>query len=82
MTILIKEKAATRRSQRKFVFVFLQEFLHFSDGIFPVEEPAVFFGKADEFLKAPADALLVDAEILVDLIGLVIMEDHIFIDVD
>lgn len=82
MTILIKEKAVTRRSQRKFVFVFLQEFLHFSDGIFPVEEPTVLFGKADEFLKAPADALLVDAEIPVDLIGLVIMEDHIFIDVD
>ena len=72
----------TERSQRKFVFVFLQEFLHFSDRIFTIKDPAVFFGEADEFLETSADALLVDAEILVELIVLMIMEDYIFIDID
>ena len=62
--------------------VFLQNFFHPPGRAIGVMQPAVFFGEADKFLEAAADAPLVDAEVLAQLVVLMVLKDHIFIDID
>ena len=66
----------------KFLPVFRQDFFHAPGCGCGVIQPAIFLGEADEFPEALADAPLVDAEVLAQLVILVVLEDYVFIDVD
>ena len=62
--------------------VFHQNFFHLPGRAIGVIQPTMFFSEADKFLKAAADAPIVDAEVLAQLVILVVLKDHIFIDID